>query len=92
MTTPIVLVEIDADSRLVIRQSAGVRVAFIDHRVDDYGVTIFGERDQMDAILASCSTRKILTPQTDDEVRTAADAIRRVVTGQIVVSEGPGQQ
>lgn len=89
MSTPIVLIEIDADSRLVIRQTSGVRVAFIDHRVDGYGVTIFGERDQMDAILAACADRKILSTQTDDEVRTAANAIRRVVAGDVIVSQGP---
>lgn len=89
MATPIVLVEIDADSRLVIRQTSGVRVAFIDKRVDDYGVAIFNERDQMDAIIAACSHRKLLSPQTDDEVRTAANAIRRVVSGDVIVTEGP---
>lgn len=89
MTTPIVLIEIDADSRLVIRQSSGVRVAFIDHRVDAYGVTIFGERDQMDAIIAACNHKKLLSPQTDDPVRTAANAIRRVVSGDVIVAEGP---
>jgi tellurite resistance protein len=83
--TPIVLIEIDADSRLVIRQTSGVRVAFIDQRVDGDHVSIFSERDQMDAIIAACATKKILSPQTDDEVRTAANAIRRVVTGDVIV-------
>ncbi len=89
--TAIVLVEIDEHSRLRIRQSSGVRVAFVDHRVDRYGAVLFGEADQMDAIVDSLRDKVLLTPTTDDPVRTAADTIRRVATGSVVVAEGPTQ-
>lgn len=85
---PIVLVEIDVNSRLRVLQHEGVTVALIDRRIDPV-LTLLPERDQSLEIDEAVGNLQILSAGCDDEARTAAEIIRRLVARQIVVAAGP---
>lgn len=83
--TPIVLVEIDKDSRLRILQDAGVRVAFVDRRVDPH-LVLLPDRQQAIEIDETVRDLTILSVVNDDPARTAAETLRRLATGEVVVA------
>lgn len=88
MIKPIVLVEIDGDSRLKLLQSDGVFVGFVDRRVDRI-LTLWPEENQIEAILASLVGLEMVSPGDDDLVGSAVATIQRVRSGLTVVSTGP---
>ena len=88
-TCPIVLIEIDANSRLRILQHEGVTVAFIDHRVDPKLVILPERHQPLEIDAAVQGMLPILSLRSDDPVKTAADTVRRLTDGQIVVAAGP---
>lgn len=84
---PIVLVEIDRDSRLRVLQTAGVAVVLTDWRVDP-SATIWPQpdRDTFPDIMAAIGTLPLMSPGSDDEVRSALNAIRRIRAGLSIVT------
>lgn len=84
---PIVLVDVDEDSRMRILSTPGVRVAFLDRRVDGDHLTILPAADQWPAILASVADVNLLSLRTDDPAQTAANTLARIASGQIVIAE-----
>lgn len=82
--TPFVLIEIDKDSRLHVLQDVGVRVGFVDHRVDPV-LTIFGAADQSAEINQVTALLPVVTRGSDDFSRTAAEMVRRIANGELVV-------
>ncbi|MDR3471562.1 MAG: hypothetical protein P4M09_07710 [Devosia sp.] len=86
---PIVLVEIDRDSRMRVLQTSGVRLVIADHRVDPIA-TLFPEADQLQELLAAVADLPLLAPGSgDDLVQSAVAAIRRVRSGLTIVASGP---
>lgn len=87
MSTPIVFVGIDANSRLQVMQTLGVRVVTVDDRVDPIA-TLWPEpeRDEFPNILARILSLPLMSPGSDDEVRSAIHTIRRVRAGLTVVA------
>lgn len=83
--TPIVLVEIDDNSRVRILQTDGVRVGFVDRRVDGTHLTILPEKNQGLEIDAAIADLHILSIQHDDPVKTAVDTLLRLARGKIIV-------
>lgn len=92
MSTPIVFVGIDANSRLQVLQTPGVRVVTVDDRVDPI-VNIWPEpdRDEFPDIMARIMGLPLMSPGSDDQVRSALHAIRRVRAGFSVIA-GPMQK
>lgn len=85
---PIVLIEIDRNSSVNFRQTDGVHVALIDHRVDPL-VVLFPEANETEAIMAALGDLKVVSSEADDLVRSAAATIRRVRAGFTIVRSGP---
>jgi hypothetical protein len=83
--TPIVLIIIDENSRIQILQQDGVRVGFVDRRVDGGHLTVLPETNDSLELDAAIDGLKILTLAHDDEVRTAAETLRRIANREIVV-------
>lgn len=84
---PVVLVEIDANSRLRILQDIGVRVAYIDRRVDPQ-LVLLPERNQAIEIFDAVRGFQLLSITDDDMARTAAEIMRAIAAGEVVVA-GP---
>lgn len=87
-TCPIVLVEIDRNSRIRILQHEGVRVAFVDRRADPVMV-ILPEVHQPIEIDEAVGGLQILSLRSDDQAKTAVETIRRISAREIVVAAGP---
>ena len=89
MSTPIVFVGIDGNSRLQVLQTPGVRVVTVDDRVDPI-VNIWPEpeRDEFPDMLARIMGIPVLSPASDDQVRSAINAVRRIRAGMTVIA-GP---
>ena len=89
MSAPIVFVGIDANSRLQVLQTPGVRVVTVDDRVDRIA-TLWPEpdRDEFPDILARIMALPLMSPGSDDEVRSAIYTIRRIRAGLTVIA-GP---
>ena len=88
---PIVLVQIDQNSRLSIYRHEGVQVAFLDLRVDPV-VVLMPEANQMlemAAALERAGAHPIVSPSSDDELRTAAHIVSMLESGGVVVATGP---
>jgi hypothetical protein len=83
--TPIVLIEIDENSRLRLSQTDGVRVGFVDRRVDGNHLTIFPETNDWDRIAPAIDQLQLLSPRRDDLARTAAETLRRLANGEVIV-------
>ena len=86
---PIVLIEIDRDSRLHVYQHAGVRVAVIDRRIEP-ALFILPEAHQpleMDAAIGHLPLHALGVG--DDLSRTAAEMLRRLHSAEIVVAATP---
>lgn len=88
MIKPIVLIRIDENSRLTFLQSDGVLVASVDYRVDPI-VTLWPEQNQALAINAAIDGLPLLSPSSDDAVRSATAAIDRFRRGITIVTTGP---
>ncbi len=86
---PIVLIEIDENSRLRIRQTTGVRIGFIDYRVEKDALTIMPEVDQTGEITAAIDSLKLISPKSDDAVGTAVATLQRIARGGVIVAKGP---
>lgn len=88
---PIVLIEIDENSRLQIRQEAGVRIIFIDYRVENDHVTVMPER--ADDVLSAIAAMPLISPKSgyDDWARTAVATLQRIAAGRVIVAKGPGR-
>lgn len=86
--SPVVLVSIDKNSRLHIKQTDGVLTAFVDERVDGYAVVLLPEDNESEAILAEVKDKPVVSQRTDI-AGTAAAAIRQIRAGLIVVAGGP---
>lgn len=86
---PIVLVRIDRDSRVHIEQSMGVQTAFLDERVDGACVVVRRNVEEIEKIIAAVAGKFIVSEAHDDVARTAAETLRRIATGEIVVAAGP---
>lgn len=91
MSIPLVLIEIDKDSRLHVYQHEGVRVALVDQRADPQ-IVVLPEADQMLEIEAVIHRDgwpeiPILTLRCDDGIKTASEVVRRLDEGRIVVAE-----
>lgn len=87
--SPIVLIEIDENSRLRIRQTVGVRIGFIDYRVEKDALTFLPELDQEQEILTAIGGLKMISPKADDAVQTAAATIMRIGSKRMIVAAGP---
>lgn len=81
---PIVLVEINENSRVRILQTDGVRVGFVDRRVDGNHLTILPERDQWFEINAAIADLDIMSIARDDPVKTALNTLLRLARGKII--------
>lgn len=90
MSKPFVFVGVDANSRLRVLQTRGVGVVTVDERVDPT-VTLWPEpdRDEFPDIMARIMGLPLLSPGSDDEVRSALFAIRRIRAGLSIVSDVP---
>ena len=86
---PIVLVQIDENSRLSLLQTRGVRIAFIDYRVERDMLTFLPEADQEPAIMAAVDALKMISPKRDDAVKTATATIMRIGDKRVIVAKGP---
>jgi len=86
---PIVLIEIDENSRLRIRQTIGVRIGFIDYRVEKDALTFLPEQDQEDEIMRAIGGLSLISQKSDDPVRTAAATIMRIGSKRTIVAKGP---
>lgn len=88
---PIVLVEIDEMSQLRIRQTTGVRIGFIDYRVEKDALTIMPEQDQEAEIMAAIGGLSLIGAGSgyDDAVKTAAATIMRIGSRRVIVAKGP---
>ena len=89
---PIVLIEIDKDSRLRILRHEDVLVAFLDHRVDPVVVLLPQRHQRLEidaAIQSAAGPFPIVSERHDDEVHTASVAISRLDNRQVVVARGP---
>lgn len=86
---PIVLIEIDENSRLRIRQTVGVRIGFIDYRVEKDALTILPECDQAEEILVAIGGLTLLSANEDDPVGTAAATIMRIGERRTIIAGGP---
>lgn len=84
--TPIVLIEIDKNSRLHVLQDAGVRIIFVDRRVDDEHLTIFSEQDQAKAINHSIRDLSLVSRGADDGDKSAQATLRRLANGDVIVA------
>ncbi len=82
---PIVLIEIDENSRVRILQTNGVRVGFVDRRVDGEHLTILPEQDDWELIALAIDNLHLLSAKRDDLARTAAETLRRIANREIVV-------
>ena len=89
--SPIVLIEIDENSRLNVRQTTGVRIGFIDYRVEKDVLTIMPEQDQESEIMAAIGGLSLISPKADDAVQTAAATIMRIGSKRMIIAKGPGQ-
>lgn len=90
--SPIVLVTIDEDSRLSILQSSGVRVGFIDWRVEQDALVVLQEidaTDRIEEILVSIGGLKLISPTSDDTLGTAKATVTRLRDHQVIVAKGP---
>lgn len=89
MSTPIVFVGIDANSRLQVLQTPGVRVVSVDQRVDPVA-NLWPEpdADEFPDILARINSLPLMSPGSDDQVRSALHAIRRIRAGFTLIA-GP---
>lgn len=83
--TPIVLIEIDENSRVHILQTDGVRVGFVDRRVDGEHLTILPETDEWDRIASTLDGLSLLSAKRDDLAKSAAETLRRIANGEVVV-------
>lgn len=89
MSTPVVFVGVDANSRLQVLQTIGARVVTVDDRVDPVAILWpEPERDEYPDILARIMSLPLLSPGSDDEVRSAIYTIRRIRAGLTVIA-GP---
>jgi hypothetical protein len=86
---PIVLIEIDENSRLRIRQTTGVRIGFIDYRVEKDALTFLPEVDQESEIMAAIGGLSLISQKADDAVQTAAATIMRIGSKRMIVAKGP---
>ncbi len=82
---PFVLLIVDENSRLSVLQHEGVRVAFIDRRVDP-SVVLLPESHQPIEMYEATANLPLLSPSHDDEARSAAETIRRIAAGDVVVA------
>lgn len=89
MPVPIVLIGIDENSRLRVLQTVGVRVAFVDQRVDRDVLTIMPEVDQETAIFSEIDRLQLISPKSDDPIRTARATILRIAKGGVPIAKGP---
>jgi hypothetical protein len=87
--SPIVLIEIDENSRLHVRQTVGVRIGFIDYRVEKDALTFLPELDQEQEILTAIGGLKMISLTADDAVKTAATTILRIGSRRMIVAVGP---
>lgn len=88
---PLVLIEIDENSRLRFLQTTGVRIGFIDYRVEKDHLTVMPEIDQSQELMLAISGLSPISPKSghDDNVRTAAATILRIGKRGVVVAKGP---
>lgn len=84
--TPIVLVEIDRNSRLSVLGTGEVQVALVDRRVDQFGVTLLPRENQIEQILAAIGDLYVIS-RSHDMAGTAYEAIRRLTAGDTVVAQ-----
>lgn len=82
---PIVLIEIDGNSRLRVLRHEGVWVALIDRRIDPH-LVLLPERHQPLQIHETVRELPIVTLREDDAARTAHYAIDRLERGEIIVA------
>lgn len=87
--SPIVLIQITERSELVLLQTTGVRIGFIDFRVERDHLTIMPEVDQSDALMTAIGGLKLISPKEDDKVRTAAATSLRIGEKRVIVAKGP---
>ena len=89
---PVVLIQIDENSRLSILRHEGVMVAFLDLRVDP-AVVLLPEAHQpleIDAAIRSAAgSYPIISAAHDDETHTASVVLSRLENRQIIVAKGP---
>lgn len=88
---PIVLIEIDENSAVCIRQSVGVHVAFVDHRIERDVLVLMPEQDQEAEIMTTIAHMTPVSPKLghDDWARTAVATIERIARGGVIVAKGP---
>jgi hypothetical protein len=84
-----VLIQITERSELVVLQTTGVRIGFIDFRVERDALTIIPEVDQAEEIMTAISGLKLISAKEDDPVRTAAATIMRIGDKRVIVAKGP---
>lgn len=87
--SPIVLIQITERSELVVLQTTGVRIGFIDYRVERDHLTVMPEIEQAEEIMTAIGGLKLISPKEDDKVRTAAATILRIGDKRVIVAKGP---
>lgn len=88
MIKPVVLIEIDRNSRLQFLATDGVLVGFIDRRVDPV-LVLWPEQNQIEAILASLAGVPVISPGNDDPLGSAVATLQSIRAGLTVVAGGP---
>lgn len=89
--SPIVLIQITERSELVLLQTTGVRIGFIDYRVEKDHLTIMPEVDQAEELLTAIGGLTLISPKSDhdDLMRTATATILRIGEKRVIVAKGP---
>ena len=89
--SPIVLIQITERSELVLLQTTGVRIGFIDYRVEKDHLTIMPEVDQAEELLTAIGGLTLISPKSDhdDNVKTAVATITRIADRGVVIAKGP---
>lgn len=89
---PIVLVEIDRNSRLRILRHEGVMVAFLDLRVDPVVVLLPQRHQPLEidaAMMDAVKPYPLMSENHDDVMHTASVVVSRLDNRQVVVAELP---
>lgn len=89
--SPIVLIQITERSELVLLQTTGVRIGFIDYRVERDVLTILPELDQAQELFEAIGGLRLISPKSDhdDLVNTATATIIRIGEKRVIVAKGP---
>jgi hypothetical protein len=84
--SPIVLITIDADSRLSVMRTDDVMIGFVDERVNTFDLIVLPAQP---IEIHEATKEKLIISVAHDVEGTAANVIAQLLAGKIIVAEGP---